>query len=142
LKVVSFGGDFPSQELPLPTNTLYVHRPAQSQIASIYASCDVWLFGSRIDSFGLPILESMACRTPVIGVPVGAAPELLTGGAGVLIDPESPTAMAKAIVTFFRQSPENWAKMSQLAYDRAHSYTWDDATDRFEQLLESCVPHH
>ncbi len=139
LQVISFGGDLPSPELPLPADTSYVHRPAQNQIASIYASCDVWLFGSRIDSFGLPILESMACRTPVIGVPVGAATELLTDGVGVLVAPESPSDMAQAMVAFFRQSPAQWQTMSQLAYDRAHSYTWDDATDRLVQVLTACV---
>lgn len=139
LKILSFGLELPTKNLPLPPETDYVRRPTKAQIASIYASCDVWLFGSRIDSFGLPILEAMACRTPVIGVPVGAAPELLTGGAGVLIAPESPADMAKAIVEFFRQSPEEWETMSQRAYDRAHSYSWDDATDKLVSVLEVCV---
>ena len=40
----------------------------------------------------------MACHTPVIGVPVGAAPELLAEGNGMLVPPESPQAMADAMV--------------------------------------------
>jgi glycosyltransferase involved in cell wall biosynthesis len=67
----------------------YFHRPAQNELRSHYAACDAWLFGSRLECFGLPMLEAMACRTPVIAVPVGAAPDLLATGAGELVPAES-----------------------------------------------------
>jgi len=44
----------------------------------------------------LPILEAMACRTPVIGTPAGPAPELLGAGGGILVRPEDPADMAMA----------------------------------------------
>ncbi|MGC8714943.1 MAG: glycosyltransferase [Leptodesmis sp.] len=49
-----------------------------------YSACDAWLFPSRYEAVGLPILEAMACRTPVIGTPAGIAPEMLSDGAGIL----------------------------------------------------------
>lgn len=130
LRVLAFGGDAPSRALPLPRGTEFVSRPAQDRLASLYARCDAWLFGSRIDSFGLPILEAMACRTPVIGVPVGAAPELLADGTGILVPPESPEAMAAAIVTLCAGPATWWRQMSERAHARAHGYSWDDATTR------------
>ena len=136
LQVVAFGKNLPIPRLPLPENTTFFLRPPQDQLASIYARCDAWLFGSRIDAFGLPLLEAMACRTPVIGVPVGAAPELLTDGAGVLISPESPEAMAEAIVALCQLPAAEWLAMSTRAYERAHSYSWEDAADRLLQILE------
>jgi glycosyltransferase involved in cell wall biosynthesis len=137
LRVLAFGGDRPSQELPLPAGAELFHRPAQDRIASLYARCDAWLFGSRLDSFGLPILEAMACRTPVIGVPVGAAPDLLADGGGVLVPPESPEAMAAAIVALCREPEAAWRGASERAHARAHGYSWDDATTR---LLEALAP--
>lgn len=77
LRVRAFGVDMPCADWPLPAGAEFVHLPAQHHIPGLYAACDAWLFGSRLDSFGLPILEAMACRTPVVGVPVGAAPDLL-----------------------------------------------------------------
>lgn len=136
LQVLAFGAEQPISELPLPTGAMFFHRPPQDQIASLYARCDAWLFGSRIDSFGLPILEAMACRTPVIGVPVGAAPELLADGVGILVPPESAEDMAAAIVTLCTLPAADWRRMSDRAYERAHSYSWDDATDRLLQALE------
>jgi glycosyltransferase involved in cell wall biosynthesis len=137
LRVLAFGGDEPSRERPLPAGAEFVRRPAQDRIASLYARCDAWLFGSRLDSFGLPILEAMACRTPVIGVPVGAAPELLPDGGGVLVPPESPEAMAAALVALCREPEAAWRRASERAYARAHGYSWDDATTR---LLEALAP--
>jgi glycosyltransferase involved in cell wall biosynthesis len=135
LRVLAFGGDEPSRELPLPAGTEFVHRPAQNRIASLYARCDAWLFGSRVDSFGLPILEAMACRTPVIGVPVGAAPELLAEGGGTLVPPESPEAMAAAIVALCRAPEAQWRRASEDAHARAHGYSWNDATTRLLRAL-------
>ncbi|PSP31593.1 MAG: glycosyl transferase family 1, partial [Cyanobacteria bacterium QS_8_48_54] len=81
-------GSNPQWKLPpLPPNTTYKYQPTDEEVRTIYASCDAWLFASRIEGFGLPILEAMACRTPVIGTPAGAAPELLSDGAGVLVKP-------------------------------------------------------
>ena len=136
LKVVSFGTDLPTRDLPLPIGTTYFHRPKQHEIAAIYACCDAWLFASRIDSFGLPILEAMACRTPVIAVPIGAAQDLLGDGTGVLVAKESPEEMAAAIVALCRQSDDEWERASERAYRKAHGYSWDDATSRLLEVLQ------
>ena len=78
LKLVAFGTQEPNASLPLPEGARYVKDPPQDEIRGIYADCDAWLFASRSEGFGLPILEAMACRTPVIATPAGAAPELLS----------------------------------------------------------------
>ena len=101
-----------------------------------YAACDYWLFGSRLDSFGLPILEAMACRTPVIGVPIGAAPDLISEGGGVLVDFASVASMAQAIVSLCRTSEADWQGISDKAHATAHAYSWTDATHKLLQVLD------
>jgi len=128
LRTLAFGSEHPSEDLPLPPDTEFHYRPAQDQIAGLYARCDAWLFASRLDSFGLPMLEAMACRTPVIGVPIGAAPDLLADGAGILVPSESPEAIAAALLTLLRSPAETWRRMSTISYERAHAYSWNDAT--------------
>ena len=78
----------------------------------------------------------MACRTPVIAVPIGAAQDLLGDGSGVLVAKESPEEMAAAIVAMCRQSESDWLALSQRAYAKAHSYSWDDAATRLLTTLE------
>jgi len=142
LKLVAFGAQEPNATLPLPDGARYVKDPPQDEIRGIYADCDAWLFASRSEGFGLPILEAMACRTPVIATPAGAAPELVSQGGGVLVSTEDSNAMAQAIVKVCAMSDSDWRAMSEIAYRTASSYTWDDATDRFEAFLKSTCSTH
>jgi glycosyltransferase involved in cell wall biosynthesis len=81
----------------------------------------------------------MACRTPVIGTPVGAAPELLADGAGLLVSPENPAAMANAIVQLCQSSEAEWKTMSDTAYEKATRYTLDNAVMLFESALQAAI---
>lgn len=139
LRMIAFGNQAATMQLSLPLNTDYFIRPAQDKIRDIYAKADVWLVGSRSEGFGLPILEAMACRTPVIGTPTGAAPELLTPGGGQLVPMDSIQAMADAIVRIVTQPEPAWKTMSDIAYATATKYTWDDATQAFEIALEQVI---
>jgi glycosyltransferase involved in cell wall biosynthesis len=136
LRVLAFGVDTPCADWPLPAGSEFVHLPAQHRIPGLYARCDAWLFGSRLDSFGLPILEAMACRTPVVGVPIGAAPDLLSAGGGVLLPEATPEAMADALVQVCSGLADDWDRLSAQAHERAHRYSWDDATNRLLGLLQ------
>ncbi|NJK66138.1 MAG: glycosyltransferase family 4 protein [Microcoleus sp. CSU_2_2] len=139
LRLVAFGTDAPSPDLPLPANTEYVIKPDQDKLKDFYSKCDAWLFASRSEGFGLPIIEAMACRTPVIGTPVGAAPEMLSGGAGILVKPEDPEAMANAIERICQLPNSEWLAMSEVAYAKVVNYTWENATDLFEAGLQAAV---
>jgi glycosyltransferase involved in cell wall biosynthesis len=136
LQVLAFGTEAVSAALPLPAGTQYFYRPAQADLRAHYAACDYWLFGSRLDSFGLPILEAMACRTPVIGVPIGAAPELIGQGGGVLVQKESARDMADAIIALCRGTDAEWKNLSDAAHATAHAYSWTDATRKLLRLLD------
>lgn len=135
LKVIAFGACELSTSLPLPPSTVYYLRPRQDEIPIIYSSCDFWLFGSRAEGFGLPLLEAMACRTPVIASPAGAAPELISQGGGILLEEITVENMAQAIQFMTNLSESNWQSMSENAHKTATKYSWDDATNLFEKAL-------
>jgi glycosyltransferase involved in cell wall biosynthesis len=136
LRLVAFGSTPPTDALPLPANTQYFLQPAQDTLKDIYAQCDAWLFGSRVEGFGLPILEAMACRSPVIATPAGAAPELLAKGGGVLIQQSDPNGMAEAICKICTLDSADWDALSTQAYETAGQYRWSDATEKFEAALQ------
>ena len=139
LRLVAFGTRRPEPEMPLPPHAEYICQPPQASIKDLYAKCDAWLFASRSEGFGLPVLEAMACRTPVIATPAGAAPELIAGGGGILVPPEDPAAMARAIERIAGLGEAGWREMSDKAYATATRYTWDDATARFEAALHAAI---
>jgi glycosyltransferase involved in cell wall biosynthesis len=135
LRLVTFGVCAPTHDLPLPAGTEHVVEPAQDRIRDVYAQCDAWLFASRSEGFGLPLLEAMACRTPVIATPTGAAPELVAGGGGVLVPMEDPRAMAVEIERVVNMDDAAWRRMSDAAHATAVRYTWTDAAAKFEAAL-------
>ena len=135
LQAIGFGFENLPNALPIPQHLTYFSTPSQSQINATYSGCDAWLFPSRAEGFGLPILEAMACRTPVIATPAGAAPELLSRGGGVLIPHDNPQAMADAILHMTNLPSAQWRSMSDAAYSTATSYSWDAATELFEHAL-------
>ena len=139
LRIIAFGRRIPSKRMLLPLNVEYSLRPEQHLLKEIYSSCDTWLFPSRSEGFGLPILEAMACRTPVIATPAGAAPELLSNGGGVLVRRNAPEEMARAIVHLCSLRNSEWQQLSDAAYRTALSYTWEDATDLFEDALLTAI---
>ncbi|MGC8711243.1 MAG: glycosyltransferase family 4 protein [Leptodesmis sp.] len=139
LRLVAFGHCPPLAHLPLPPETEYIQCPPQARMKDIYSNCDAWLFGSRFEGFGLPILEAMACRTPVIGTPAGAAPELLAKGGGLLVPSEDPEAMAAAIVKVCRSSEAEWRAMSHQAHATALQHSWGETTELFEAALHTAI---
>ena len=139
LRLVAFGSVTPGEALPLPSEAEFIWRPAQQLIPQLYARCDAWLWPSRREGFGLPILEAMACRTPVIATPAGAAPELLSGGGGVLVPPEDPESFAAAIEKVCGLSDSEWRAMSDRARTVASSHTWEHSVPLFEAALELAI---
>lgn len=138
LRLVAFGFGQPL-ELPFLPQFHYNPCPEQHQLRDYYSACDAWLFPSRYEAVGLPILEAMACRTPVIGTPAGIAPELLSDGTGILVKPEDPEDMAQAIEQVCHFSNSTWQVMSDAAYHKVMSYTWDDAASHFEAALYKAI---
>lgn len=77
---ISFTGYVPNQELP-----------------AIYSMASLFLYPSLRESFGIPILEAMACGVPVITSNTSAMPEV-AGDAAVLINPENPEELGENIL--------------------------------------------
>lgn len=133
LRLLTYGPHRP--EHPLPQGVDFRLRPPTPALKQIYAACDAWLFASRREGFGLPLLEAMACRTPVIAMPSGAAPDVVARGGGVLVRQDDPVDMADAICRFVEMNELEWRQLSNRAYEAAQGYSWDDAVDRFERAL-------
>jgi alpha-1,6-mannosyltransferase len=73
------------------------YRRDSIELAQWLASADALVHAGSSETFGLVIIEAMACGRPVIGVRAGAVPELVDGHVGELAEPESAASMAQAI---------------------------------------------
>ncbi|MBL3610285.1 glycosyltransferase family 4 protein [Rhodovulum sulfidophilum] len=127
LQVLAFGSKGDPSEIP--PGIVYRRAPPQQEIPKLYAACDLWLFTSAHEGFGLPLLEAMACRTPVLATRAGAAPDLIDGRNGRLLPPD-PEAFSAEIETISRMDPAEWRAMSDAAHATAAAHSWEAATDR------------
>lgn len=120
----------------LPDWVELVRQPDDAQLAAVYRSCDLWLFPSRMEGFGLPIIEAMASRTPVISTRVGGAEDVIEDGInGYLVEIDDGQAMAERAVTLLAGPESTWATMSGAAHEAVGRYGWTDAVDVFEAAL-------
>ena len=95
-------------------------RPADLQ--TLYAGASVFVFPSLYEGFGLPVLEAMACGTPVACSRVASLPEV-AGDAAALFDPQDPQDIA-AVVGALIADPGLRADLKQRGLRRAAGATW------------------
>lgn len=129
----------PATNVPVPDYVALEVRPSQPRIREIYASCDVWLFGSRVEGFGLPLLEALSCRCPVVATPAGAAPDLLANGGGLVMSGWEPAEMAASALKILSSDDATWRRMSDDAFHAASRRTWDAAGEELELTFQRLV---
>jgi glycosyltransferase involved in cell wall biosynthesis len=99
------------------------------QLAALYRGARSLVYPSLYEGFGIPVLEAMACGTPVV-TSRGGATEETAGGAAVLVDPLDTESIAAGIVEAERRRDE--LRAAGLA--RARQFTWARAADEVEAL--------
>ncbi len=96
---------------------------ADADLPGLYAAATVFVFPSRFEGFGLPVIEAMACGTPVICSNVTALPEV-AGDAAILIDPEDTAGLAEALGRVL-QDEALQDDLRERGLRRAADYSWE-----------------
>ena len=109
------------EELSLKDNLVWPGRLSDEQVVRLYQNATVYLHVSRIEGFGMPILEAMQCGIPTIVSNRGAMREV-AGSAALVVDPESPTSIASAITQLLR-SPDLQGTLREAGLKRAAIYS-------------------
>lgn len=104
---------------------------ADDLLPAIYSAADVLAFPSLYEGFGLPILEAMACGTPVVASRASCLPEVAEGAA-MLVDPTNVDGLANALEMILLD-PDLRQRLVDQGLQRASEYTWQHAA---RQLLD------
>ncbi len=89
----------------------------------IYSLAEVFVYPTFYEGFGLPVLEAMACGTPVISSAVSSVPEI-AGDAGVLLSPDDDQGLAQALERLLSDDSER-AWRSARGLELAGAFTWE-----------------
>lgn len=107
-------------ELGITDDVVFVGGIPLHETVNFYRAADVFVYPSLNETFGLPILEAMACGCPVVTSDTSAMPET-AGGAALLADPVVPESIARAIVE--AAGPDR-DRMRDDGVRRAAQFTW------------------
>ena len=139
LRVISFGTHIPVG-LEGFDEVEFRRLPSAEELRSSYASCDVWLCSSRSEGFGLPAMEAMGCRTPVVSTRVGWPLDAIRDGVnGYLVPVDDAQALGDAALKCLTLDPAAWREMSDQAHRTARAYTWDKSYAMFVAALEKAL---
>ena len=109
VRLLILGGDGPDAASTLRLETLARHlgidgrvvipgRIEHAELVTYYNAADVVVIPSYYESFGLVVLESLACGTPVVATPVGVVESVVrTGQNGIVVRDQTPAGIAQAL---------------------------------------------
>ena len=95
---------------------------SDEDLLHLYNACDLFVFPSFYEGFGLPVLEAMACGRAVACSRTSSMPEV-ADGAGIMFDPYSSSEMVRAMADLLLDA-ELRARMERLGLQRAARFSW------------------
>ncbi len=106
---------------------------ADADLPALYRQATVFAFPSLYEGFGLPIVEAMACGTPVVGSAVSSIPEVV-GDAGLLVDPLDVDGWQTALQRVVEDSALR-AELRGRGLSRAGQFSWSRAAAQWLALI-------
>jgi len=111
----------------------YVSEPA---LVALYRGAELYCHPASYEGFGLPVLEAMACGTPVVAANTSSIPEI-AGDAARLVNPFDPHAIMLAIAELLAD-PSRREELRRRGLERAASFSWDQTAAATHAVYERC----
>ncbi len=115
----------------------FLGQQPDDMLADLYRGATALVFPSLYEGFGLPVLEAMACGTPVICSNSSSLPEI-GGDAALYIDPEAESTLVRAL-EICESEPHRLATMSRLGIARANQFSWERCARETADVYERCL---
>ena len=106
-------------------------------LPAIYSLASVFAFPTWYEGFGLPVLEAMACGTPVVAANNSSLPEVV-GQAGLLVDAADPDALAEALGCLLQDQALR-TRLMVAGREQARQFTWEDAAGQLLAIYQASV---
>jgi glycosyltransferase involved in cell wall biosynthesis len=111
----------------------------QEEVLDLYAASDAFVYPSVYEGFGLPVLEAMACGTPVVCSRAASLPEV-AGDAAEFFEPASVEDLVGAIERVV-VSPNARADLRRRGLERVSHFSWEECARQHRQLYGDVLQH-
>lgn len=108
-----------AKDLGIEANCKFYGEILRSDISQFYSGLDIFILPSRYETFGIVLIEAMACGLPVIATRCGGPEDIVTQTTGILIEKDDPEVLADSI----RSMSENLG-----SYNKAAIRNWASET--------------
>jgi glycosyltransferase involved in cell wall biosynthesis len=115
-------------------NVRVLGRVTDGTLSAVYGGASVFAYPSLYEGFGLPVLEAMACGTPVVAAERGGLPEAV-GDAGALCEPANAEEMARVLEGLVEDG-EHRRRVVASGLQRARELTWERTAARVLGVLQ------
>lgn len=113
----------------------HIHYLDHDQLVSYYQDADVFIFPSYLDSWGMVVIEAMACGTPVIVSENTGAKEAVIDGVNGFIIPVEDIGALKEKILFFYNNRDKIEFFGKNARKQAENYTWEDYRKEIREII-------
>lgn len=117
-----------ARQCHISRNVICTGFVSDEELMGLYCGATALVFPSLYEGFGLPVIEAMACGTPVITSNTSSLKEIAEG-YGLLVDPESTSELTDAM-QYVLTNPDELQAMTQRAISHAHEFTWERVAQR------------
>ncbi len=119
---------------PVRDDILFPGFIADELLPAVYSAANVLAFPSLYEGFGLPVLEAMACGTPVVSSNASCLPEV-AAGAALMVEPTDTGALTDALERVLDDDALH-ADLSRKGLERARRYSWKAAAERLLRVYK------
>lgn len=122
-----------AKELGIVDDLVFIGTPNNVELAEFYRGAVGTVYISLYEGFGLPLIESMACGTPIIASNIGAVSET-AGDDALLVNPFDVDEIAEAFRTIFEQNETYW-DFVERGLKRSQTFSWDQSFRNLTSVL-------
>lgn len=124
--------------LNVTDNVIFKGFVSEENLSMYYNGCDIFVFPSLQEGFGMVMAEAMACGKPVIAANTSAIPEVL-GDAGSIVPPRDSHALSEAVITLLKDEDKRLAFEERAIRRIAKLYTWDKVSEKVLQIYNKVL---
>jgi len=128
------------KEMQLDSDVVFTGGVSEDDLSALYNGAEVLVYPAFAEGFGLPVLEAMACGTPVITSNTTSLPEVV-GEAAILVNPYSSLEIGKSLERVL-DDPGLRRELSAKGLQRSRKFRWEETAEKTVEVYRRVMVHN